>query len=323
MSWLALHREDCGIFSALWLCDSARTMTRIQANLLLLLAGAIWGMGFVAQATAMETIGPLLFVGSRFFVATLCVIPFAIREARKAPATLTRSQWLAFAWVGLLLFSTITAQQIGLLTTSVTNSGFLTGLYVVMTPILGIVLFRQFPHVIVWPAALCTLCGIFLLSGGTLAGLTTGDWLTILAAFFAALQGLFIARSASQTGRPITLAVTQFAVCAVLGLAAAFILEPVSLDALRGAAIEVLYAGMFSGAVAFTLMAIGLRYTTASQAAIFLSSEAVFAALFGAIFLGERLPSAGLAGCTLILISMLSVEIVPALRARRAARVSP
>jgi drug/metabolite transporter (DMT)-like permease len=292
-------------------------MTRIQANLLLLLAGAIWGMGFVAQSTAMQTMGPLLFVGLRFLVATICVVPLAWREQRKASSRLTQKQWLAFGWVGLMLFATITAQQFGLLTTSVTNSGFLTGLYVVMTPILGIVLFRQFPHVVVWPAALCTLGGIFLLSGGTLSGLTTGDWLTILAAFFAALQALFVARSASQTGLGITLAATQFAVCAVLGLTGAILFEPVGLDALQGAAIEVLYAGVFSGAIAFTLMAIGLRYTTASQAAIFLSSEAVFAAMFGALFLGERLPPIGLVGCALMLLAMLTVEIVPALQRKR------
>ncbi|MBS9721035.1 DMT family transporter [Tianweitania sp. BSSL-BM11] len=298
-------------------------MTRVQANLLLLLAGAIWGMGFVAQATAMDTIGPLLFVGLRFLVATLCVLPFVLRESSKAALPLKRTQWLAFVWVGLMLFGAITAQQFGLLTTSVTNSGFLTGLYVVLTPILGVVLFRQFPHVVVWPAALCALTGIFLLSGGTLTGLSTGDWLTIIGAAFCSLQVIFIARSAAQTGRPITLAATQFAVCGIIGTSAALVFEPISVQAINGAAKEILYAGIFSGGLAFTLQVVGQRYTTASQAAIFLSSEAVFAALFGAIFLHERLPSAALGGCALILASMLVVEIVPAVWRRKAARLTP
>jgi drug/metabolite transporter (DMT)-like permease len=292
-------------------------MTRIQANLLLLLAGAIWGMGFVAQSTAMETIGPLFFVGLRFLVATICVLPFAWREQRKASSALTQKQWLAFGWVGLMLFAAITAQQFGLLTTSVTNSGFLTGLYVVLTPMLGVLLFRQFPHVVVWPAALCALTGIFLLSGGSLTGMAKGDWLTILGAAFCSLQVIFIARSAAQTGRPITLAATQFAVCGILGIVAAFALEPISIEAIRGAAAEILYAGIFSGGLAFTLQVVGQRYTTASQAAIFLSSEAVFAAMFGALFLSERLPSTGFVGCALILLAMLAVEIVPALKRRR------
>ncbi len=293
-------------------------MTRIQANLLLLLAGAIWGMGFVAQATAMDAMGPFLFVGSRFLIAVICVLPFALRESRRAKLALTRSQWLAFVWIGLMLFLTIAFQQVGLLTTSVTNSGFLTGLYVVMTPILGIVLFRQFPHPVVWPAAGLTLAGIFLLSGGKLAGLTIGDWLTIIAAFFAALQGLYLARSAAQTGRPVTVAAIQFTTCAVLGLLGALLFETVSWEALRLGALEVFYSGVFSSALSFTLMAIGLRYTTASQAMIFLSSEAVFAALFGAIFLHERIPSVGLFGCALMLFAMLAVELVPAMQAKKA-----
>jgi drug/metabolite transporter (DMT)-like permease len=298
-------------------------MTRIQANLLLLLAGAIWGMGFVAQATAMDNVGPMLFVGSRFLIAALCVLPFAIREGRRAQVAIVPRQWLAFTWIGLLLFGSLSFQQVGLLTTTVTNSGFLTGLYVVITPILAILLFRQRPHPVVWFAALCTLCGIFLLSGGSLSGLTKGDWLTIGAAAFASLQGLFIARSAQQSGRPVTLATVQFAVCSLIGLTAAFVLEPVTLPMLRAAALEILYAGIFSGALAFTLMAIGLRYTTASQGAIFLSSEAVFAALFGALFLHERLPAIGLVGCALIFIAMMAVEIVPTLRERRRARFTP
>lgn len=295
-------------------------MTRIQANLVLLLAGAVWGMGFVAQASAMDAVGPMLFVGARFVIATLCVLPFALREGKQAKASLAPRHWLAFAWIGLMLFCSLSLQQVGLLTTTVTNSGFLTGLYVVLTPIFGIILFRQFPHLIVWIAALLTLAGIFLLSGGSLSGLTTGDWLTIGAAAFAALQAIFIVRSAQQTGRPLALAAMQFTICAVIGLAAAFLFEPVSLEAIKSAGFEILYAGMFSGALAFTLMVIGLRYTTASQGAIFLSSEAVFAALFGAILLGERLPPAGLLGCTLIFVAMLSVEVLPAMQERRRAQ---
>ncbi|MBP0439313.1 DMT family transporter [Tianweitania sediminis] len=297
-------------------------MTRIQANLLLLLAGAIWGMGFVAQASAMAVMGPLLFVGLRFAVASICVLPFALRESRGSTVPLERHHWLAFAWIGLLLFGAIALQQFGLLSTTVTNSGFLTGLYVVFTPLLAILLFRHFPHPIVWPAALAALAGIFMLSGGTLVGLSTGDWLTIGGAIFCAAQLIFIARAAQDAGRPVTLACIQFTVCGAIGLVAALLLEPIGWAAIRGAAWQILYAGIFSGGLAFTLQVVGQRYTTAAQAAIFLSSEAVFAAMFGALFLGERLPASGLAGCGLILAAMLLVEIVPAIQERRSARAS-
>ncbi|CAN0655805.1 EamA family transporter [Nitratireductor aquimarinus] len=292
-------------------------MTRVQANLLLLLAGAMWGMGFVAQSTAMDAIGPFLFIGLRFAIACLSVLPFALWESRRSTASLTVLDKRNFVIIGLLLFAGMAAQQVGLLTTTVTNSGFLTGLYVVMVPLLAVLLFRQWPHRIVWPAALSALAGIWLLSGAGRVSLQIGDWLTILCALFWALQVIMIGRSAGHTGRPVTLSVTQFGVTALIALAIAVLIEPIDLAAIRIALPEILYAGVFSGGIAFTLQVIGQRYTTAPQAAIFLSTEAVFAALFGAIFLGERLPPLGLAGCGLIFAAILAVEIVPAIRSRR------
>ncbi|MBN8242715.1 DMT family transporter [Nitratireductor aquimarinus] len=292
-------------------------MTRVQANLLLLLAGAMWGMGFVAQSTAMDAIGPFLFIGLRFAIACLSVLPFALWESRRSTASLTVLDKRNFVVIGVLLFAGMAAQQVGLLTTTVTNSGFLTGLYVVMVPFLAVLLFRQWPHRIVWPAALSALAGIWLLSGAGKVSLQIGDWLTILCALFWAIQVIMIGRSASHTGRPVTLSVTQFGVTAVIALAIASFIEPIDLAAIRIALPEILYAGVFSGGIAFTLQVIGQRYTTAPQAAIFLSTEAVFAALFGAIFLGERLPPLGLAGCGLIFAAILAVEIAPAIRSRR------
>ncbi|MCT8998428.1 DMT family transporter [Chelativorans intermedius] len=294
-------------------------MTRLQANILLLTAGAMWGMGFVAQSTAMQAIGPFLFIGLRFAIACLSMLPFALREGARTPVRLRASDWRSFALIGLLLFAGMAAQQVGLLTTTVTNAGFLTGLYVVMVPFFGVLLFRQWPHRIVWPAALCALAGIWLLSGGGATALVAGDWLTILCAAFWALQVIYIARAASRTGRPVTLAVAQFAVTALIALLIALAVEPIDPAAIRAALPEILYAGIFSGGIAFTLQVVGQRHTTAPQAAIFLSTEAVFAALFGAIFLGERLPPTGLAGCVLIFSAILLVEVVPALRSRRTA----
>ena len=294
-------------------------MTRLQANILLLTAGAMWGMGFVAQSTAMQAIGPFLFIGLRFAIACLSMLPFALREGARTPVRLRASDWRSFALIGLLLFAGMAAQQVGLLTTTVTNAGFLTGHYVVMVPFFGVLLFRQWPHRIVWPAALCALAGIWLLSGGGATALVAGDWLTILCAAFWALQVIYIARAASRTGRPVTLAVAQFAVTALIALLIALAVEPIDPAAIRAALPEILYAGIFSGGIAFTLQVVGQRHTTAPQAAIFLSTEAVFAALFGAIFLGERLPPTGLAGCVLIFSAILLVEVVPALRSRRTA----
>jgi len=279
-------------------------MSRLSANLLLLLAGAVWGMGFVAQAEAMESIGPFLFVALRFVVAALVVLPFAWREARTARARggrrLTRAEFGRFGLIGLALFGGMATQQVGLLTTSITNSGFLAGLYVVLTPLLGIA----------------------LLSGGA-GGLSTGDLLTMASAVFWALQVVLIARFVGRGGRPLALSLVQFVVTAVCAGAIALLREPIVLASVREAAPSILYAGVFASGLAFTLQAIGQRYTSAPQAAIFLSSEAPFAALFGRLFGGERIAAIGFVGCGLILLAMLIVELVPLLLARRRSRRPP
>lgn len=295
-------------------------MTRTKANLLLLLAGAVWGMGFVAQSTAMDAIGPMLFVGLRFVLAFLVVLPFAIFESRRAESPLAAPDMHGFVWIGLFLFFGMAVQQIGLLTTTVTNAGFLTSLYVIFVPILMVVVMRRFPHPVIWPGALVALTGIWLLSGGQISALNSGDALIILCALFWAGQVLLIGIFATRSARPLTLSAVQFAVCAILGLVAAFFTEPIAWSAIVAAAPEIIYAGVFSSGLAFTLQVIGQRYTSAAQAAIFLSSEALFAALFGAVFLGERLAGFGYLGCLLIFVAMLAVEIVPATAGRRASK---
>ncbi len=291
-------------------------MTRTKANMLLLLAGAVWGMGFVAQSTAMDAIGPMLFVGLRFVLAFLVVLPFAVNECRRAESRISRPDRVGFVWIGLFLFFGMAVQQVGLLSTTVTNAGFLTGLYVIFVPVLMVVVLRRFPHPVIWPASLIALAGIWLLSGGQLSALNSGDALIILCALFWAGQVLLIGVYGTRSGRPLTLSAVQFAVCAVLGLAAAAFTETITWAAIAAAAPEIVYAGVFSSGLAFTLQVIGQRYTSAAQAAIFLSSEALFAALFGAVFLGERLAGFGYLGCLLIFIAILAVEIVPATTGR-------
>ena len=301
-------------------------MTRTRANLLLLLAGALWGMGFVAQSTGMDDLGPFSFVAWRFVIASIVVAPFALRESRRVAATRTDAPIDAvrlrrFALVGAMLFLGMATQQVGLLTTTVTNSGFLTGLYVVFTPLFAVALFGDRPHRVVWPAALLALAGIGLLSGGGMAGPSVGDLLTVASAGFWALQVVLIARFGAA-GRPMALSLVQFVVTAVLAGIVALALEPFDAAALARAAPSVLYAGVVASGVAFTLQVVAQRWTTAPQAAIFLSSEAPFAALFGFLALGERVRPIGLVGAGLILASMLIVELVPML-GRRASAATP
>lgn len=292
-------------------------MTRVQANLLLLLAAAIWGGGFVAQSTAMKAIGPFWFIGLRFAVATVAVLPFLFLELRKTSVKTTRRHLWRYILIGLALFGGASTQQIGLQTTTVTNSSFITGLYVVFVPLIAVAFLRRPPHWIIWPAAIMAVAGIYMLSGGHLSALTTGDGLTVVCAAFWAIQITLAGTTVSETGRPLALSAAQFAVTAVAALSVAAIFEPISMEAILGAAPEILYVGVFSSGVAFVLQVIGQRDTTPSQAAIFLSSEALFGSALGALLLGETMPPLGYAGCALMFIAMLVVELVPEVGKRR------
>lgn len=294
-------------------------MTRFQANLLLLLTGAIWGIGFVAQSTAMDAIGPLWFIGLRFCISALVALPLALREKGQIQRTLTRRDGQGFLLVGLALLVATTTQQIGLMTTTVTNSGFLTGLYVVLVPVMSVLVLRRMPHWIVWPGTLLAFAGIFLLSGGSLSGLSRGDVFTIVSAVFWAVQVLLIGQFVGESGRPMALSLVQFLVCAVGGCLLGALFEPVSFAAILDALPEILFAGFFSSGLAFIFQVVGQRYTTAPQAAIFLASETLFAALFGALLLGETISVTGYIGCGLIFAAILAVELVPELGRRRAA----
>jgi drug/metabolite transporter (DMT)-like permease len=292
-------------------------MTRTRANLLLLAAGAIWGMGFVSQSTAMEHVGPMVFSATRFFAAFMAVLPFAIAERRAAGPDAPPLPLARFLPVGVLLFLAIASQQYGLLTTSVSNSGFLTGLYVVFVPALGLILFRLKPHWAIWPGGAMALAGIYLLTGAHATEIVPGDVLTVFCALMWAGQVLLVARAMAVSPRPYALAATQFAVCTVLSFAIAIpteVFDPVSIML---AMPEILYAGVVSGGLAFTLQIIGQRHTTPAAAALILSTEALFAALFAAALLGERLGPTAWIGATLILAAILVVELTPILSARR------
>lgn len=293
-------------------------MPRYFANLLLLLAGATWGAGFVAQSTAMDNIGPFLFIGLRFLVAAILLAPFAWLESRKAAVPVSTAHLRGFALTGLVLFLGMGLQQVGLLFTTVTNSGFLTGLYVVFVPFITLLFLGQRPHQVIWPAVLMTFIGIWMLAGGSLVSLNNGDFLTIACAVMWALQVILVGRYVGPSGRPLTLSFVQFALTSALGLGVGLAVETIDLDAIMATLPEILFAGLFATGLAFTLQVIGQRYTTAPQAAIFLSTESLFAALFGAVILGEQISALGYAGGMLIFIAILLAELGPMLRPKPA-----
>ncbi|MCP1199845.1 DMT family transporter [Notoacmeibacter sp. MSK16QG-6] len=290
---------------------------RFLAGLTLLAAGAIWGGGFVAQSTAMDSLGPFAFIAARFAVAFFGLLPFALIEVRRARITDLTSEvteatlvpeWGGYTLAGLAFFAGMATQQIGLVTTSVSNSGFLTSLYVVFTPFIAFILFREMPRLVIIPASFMALTGIFLLSGGMGGQLSEGDWWTIACAGFWGLQVALTGRLAERTGLPITLTAVQMAMACLVALPITLVFETTEVWQLKVALPEILYTGLFAGGLAFSLQARGQRYVKPGPAAILLSSEALFAALFGAILLGERLAPIALIGCGLILAAILIAQ---------------
>ncbi|MFD2236256.1 DMT family transporter [Aureimonas populi] len=284
-------------------------MSRASANLLLCLTAAIWGLGFIAQSTAMQAIGPWTYNATRFGLAAAVLVPFALAERRRAGPMPPR-KLAGFALVGLILFAAAGLQQFGISQTSVTNAGFLTGLYVVLTPLIALVLTRSVPHPVVWPAAVVAFCGIAAIAGGALDGLNAGDGLVIAGAVFWALHIVAIERFGRADRGPFTLSLVQFAIVALLSAPGAVVEAP-SGAALAAALPEILYGGLVATALAITLQVVAQAHTPASQVAIFLSGEALFAALFSFILLGERLSAGAWLGCAMVFLAMLAVELVP------------
>jgi len=297
-------------------------MSRIGADALLLATAAVWGVTFVVQKD-IGGLPPLAFVAARFAVSALAVAPLAVLEGRRAGLPYAPRAWRLAVAIGVLLFLGASLQQAGLATTSATNGGFLTACYVVLTPFVVWALSRQRPRAIVLGAGVVSVIGAWLLATGCgpAEPPTTGDGLVLLAdlawAIAIALTPIFLVK----TQRPLTLAFSQYAICCALAGAASAVFETAKPESFVAAAPAILFAGLVSGALGYTLQIVGQRYTPPAEAALILSLESVFAALAGAIWLGERLTAAGAAGCALILIGAVAAEAAPVFAGAKPASV--
>jgi drug/metabolite transporter (DMT)-like permease len=284
----------------------------LRADLLMLLTAMIWGSGFVAQTAGMDHIGPYLYSGLRFALGSICLLPLVLRRPAKGPAPeplLTRGLLQGGVIMGLALALGINLQQVGLLFTSVTNSGFITGLYVIVVPLLGLFLGHK-TGLGTWLGCILAVIGMFLLSVGDNFHVASGDWLQLIGAFVwgghVILVGLFASRH-----DPIRLAFLQFVTCSVVSLILALVFEPIAMDAIIGAGPALLYGGLVAVGIGYTLQVVAQKHAIASHAAIILSLEAVFAAIAGAWLLGEALQPRGYVGCALMLAGMLLAQLWP------------
>lgn len=275
---------------------------------MLLLAAVIWGFAFVAQRVGMEHIGPFSYNGIRFLLGALSLLPLLLLNRRSAGAVNAGNggRWIVGGSLlaGLLLFAGASLQQVGIVHTTAGKAGFITGLYVVIVPLLGLWWGQRTPWS-TWVSAALAVAGLYLLTLADTLTLAEGDGLVFIGALFWAGHVLVIGWLSGRRVDPVLLACLQFVVCAGLSLGIAAATESISLDRLRAAMWPILYGGLLSVGVAYTLQVVAQRDTPPAHAAIILSLETVFAALGGGWLLDETLSDRGLLGCVLMFTGMV------------------
>lgn len=286
-----------------------------KGNTYLLLASLAWGTTFVVQRTAMEHLGPFTYSGVRFLLGSLLLLPLIVLRIRKRmiePAAAgPRTKWLllwASFLTGSLVFVGINLQQIGLVSSTAGKGGLISGLYVVIVPILSI-FFGQRAGAGVWIGAGLAVTGLYLLSVTRGFALAPGDGWILACAFIWALQVHSLGWLSPRLDS-LVLAFGQSLVCAILSLTSAFIFERITLAALADASFDLAYGGLVSVGLGYTFQVIGQKYAKPSHAAIIMQFEAVFAVIAGWLFLGEILSPRGMAGCSLMLAGMLVSEFM-------------
>ncbi|HEX5998978.1 MAG TPA: DMT family transporter [Hyphomicrobiaceae bacterium] len=303
-------------------------MSRLHADFALLLAAVVWGVAFLFQKSAMEHVGPLTFIAARGWLAAVALAPLAWREHRRVPNQAGHAPgwglWVIALWGGVAFFVAAWLQQEGIKTATVTNTGFLTALYVVLTPFVAWAWSGKVPSPAVWPAVALSALGTWLLGGGTLSALSTGDRLVAASALFWAIHVVITGRAAPFR-RPMAFTAAQFAVVGVVSAVGSALIETTTLPGLAGAALDILYVGLLSSALTFTILTVALQYTPPSEAAVIVSMETLFAALAAYLMLGERLTAIGWLGSMLILSATLLLQVGAAIgmqlgRARAKAR---
>ena len=293
-------------------------------TLMLFLTAMIWGSAFLAQQSGMEHIGPFTMQAIRYLLAGAALLPFIgvcdrLGKFTKKPVSAAekRFQYGAGAICGVLLCVASILQQYGLLYTSVGKSGFITALYIVLVPLIGL-LFGRKTDLFTWLYALLAVVGLYILSVAGSFSVNLGDGLTLACAVFFAIHILYIdAVSARVDG--VRLACTQFFVCSALSFAGMAILETPSWSAICSAWFPIVYAGVLSGGLAYTMQILGQQSVPPTLASMIMSLESVFAALFGWLLGGQTLNGRELTGCAVMFAAILLSQLPrPAKKQRNA-----
>ncbi len=280
----------------------------VKSNLILLIAAFIWGFAFVAQRQGMVFVGPLTFNGIRFILGALVLIPtFWMIQPSIPPNFHLKSYLLPSIMAGIALFVASTFQQLGMNYTTAGNGGFITSLYIVFVPVFGI--FRKQPSsLLIWLGAGIAFAGLYFLSIDSNFQMQTGDILVFISAIFWAMH-LIILSYFSPTYDFRLLAFGQFLFTGILSIILAFTFETPQKESINAAMLPILYAGVISVGIGFTLQVLGQKYARADHSALILSLESVFAAIGGWLILNESMDSKALIGCALMLAGVVVSQL--------------
>ena len=290
-------------------------MSKSMSLLSALLCTFIWGTTFIAQDTGMDKIGPLTFNATRFFIGFLSIIPFALLfEKKKITKEINNNKRLFYKllfWIGLFLFLGTYFQQTALLYTDVANAAFFTIFYVPMVPIILFFFYSKSIHWSIWPSVLFCIVGVYLLSDFTNATIRLGDSLVILCAFFWSLHIIFIGNFIKNFNLPLFFGALQALVVSFFSIIFALFFETITIANILNESVSIIYAGILSGGIAFTLQIYAQKNISSAPAAIIFSLEGVFATIAAWIILNQILGLDNVIGCTLILFGVLFSQLLP------------
>ena len=287
-------------------------MSHMKANFLMLIATFIWGTAFVSQTTGMGAIGPFTFSFARFFLASLTVLPLLlIYEKKNFYSFLNNKNYIYLSLLaGLALFGGMGLQQYALLKSQVANTAFLSTLYVPIVSLISRFIFRSQLHWIVWIAVLLCLYGSYLLSSNQSLDIQKSDSLLFIAAFCFAVHIIVVDIFMKQFYSPFTFGFIQYVIVFLLSIILAFNLEAPTFENIKVEWFEIIYTGVLSAGVGYTLQIIAQSKASPAPAAIILSMESVFGALAAWILINQVLDTNKILGCLAIFIGVIIVQLV-------------
>lgn len=286
---------------------------RMRGNLLLLLTAFIWGVAFVAQKEGGSVVGSLTFNGVRSLLGgglLLTLLPLLDRvglSRRPQTAEERKSLWLGGVLCGLALFTATNLQQLGLATTTAGKGGFITALYIVLVPVFGLFIGRR-TTLYTWLGVALAVAGLYLLCMQGESGIGGGDLLVMACAPVFAVQILLVDRFAPRTDC-IRLSCIQFFTVGILNLPLMFLFETPSITALADCWMSVLYAGLLSSGVAYTLQIVAQKDAHPTTASVLMSFESVFAVLAGVVLLEDRMTAWEWTGCAVMFAAVILAQL--------------